>query len=93
MLNVGIHFLFRAMFSFTHDYLLYWLWYFAFSERVSKAVFPQIAQQILQKPVVDLRSSSRAWKVNLIGEGADDAGGVFDETMAQMCEVRQSSVS
>ena len=63
------------------------------SERVSKAVFPQIAQQILQKPVVDLRSSSRAWKVNLIGEGADDAGGVFDETMAQMCEVRQSSVS
>ncbi|CAI8021126.1 Probable E3 ubiquitin-protein ligase HERC1 [Geodia barretti] len=62
-------------------------------ERVSKAVFPQIAQQILQKPVVDLRSSSRAWKVNLIGEGADDAGGVFDETMAQMCEVRQSSVS
>ncbi len=25
--------------------------------------------------------------MNLIGEGADDAGGVFDETMAQMCEV------
>ena len=62
------------------------------SERVSKAVFPQIAQQILQKPVVDLRSSSRAWKVNLIGEGADDAGGVFDETMAQMCEVRHLSL-
>ena len=57
------------------------------SERVSRPVFPQIAQQILQKPVVDLRSSSRAWKVNLVGEGADDAGGVFDEMMAQMCEV------
>ena len=42
----------------------------------------------MQKPVIDLRCSSRAWKVNLIGEGADDAGGVFDETMAQMCEVR-----
>ena len=23
----------------------------------------------------------------LVGEGADDAGGVFDETIAQMCEV------
>ena len=23
-----------------------------------------------------------------MGEGADDAGGVFDETVAQMCEVR-----
>ena len=25
--------------------------------------------------------------MNLVGEGADDAGGVFDETIAQMCEV------
>ena len=58
------------------------------SERATKTIFPQIAQQILQKPVVELRCSSRAWKVSLIGEGADDAGGVFDETMAQMCEVR-----
>lgn len=63
-----------------------------YSERVSKVIFPQIASQILQKPVVDLRCSSRAWKVNLIGEGADDAGGVFDETMAQMCEVRGMSI-
>ena len=61
------------------------------SESVSKTIFPQIATQILQKPVVDLRCSSRAWKVNLIGEGADDAGGVFDETMAQMCEVRNAT--
>ena len=61
-----------------------------YSERVSKVIFPQIASQILQKPVADLRCSSRAWKVNLIGEGADDAGGVFDETMAQMCEVRDT---
>ena len=60
------------------------------SERVTKTIFPQIAQQILQKPVVELRCSSRAWKVSLIGEGADDAGGVFDETMAQMCEVRDN---
>lgn len=54
----------------------------------SKTVFPQIASAILQKSPVELRCPSRAWKVNLVGEGADDAGGVFDETMAQMCEVR-----
>ena len=28
--------------------------------------------------------------MNLVGEGADDAGGVFDETIAQMCEVSLS---
>ena len=50
----------------------------------------QIANQILQKEPRDLRCHSRAWKVNLIGEGADDAGGVFDETIAQMCEVSSS---
>ena len=43
---------------------------------------------ILQKVPKDLRCPSRSWKVNLVGEGADDAGGVFDETIAQMCEVR-----
>ena len=30
--------------------------------------------------------------MNLVGEGADDAGGVFDETIAQMCEVSLQSV-
>lgn len=29
----------------------------------------------------------RAWKVKLIGEGADDAGGVFDDTISEMCKV------
>ena len=53
----------------------------------SRPVFPQIATQIVQKPPSDLRCSSRAWKVTLIGEAADDAGGVFDETIALMCEV------
>ena len=32
-----------------------------------------------------LRLPSRAWKVRLVGEGADDAGGVFDETLTEMC--------
>lgn len=52
-----------------------------------KPVFPQLASQILPKPASELWCRSRAWKVNLTGEGADDAGGVFDETITQMCEV------
>lgn len=35
----------------------------------------------------DLRLPARAWKVKLVGEGADDAGGVFDDTITEMCEV------
>ena len=57
------------------------------SDESSKAVFPQLATQVLQKSPPDLRCSTRAWKVNLAGEGADDAGGVFDEIITQMCEV------
>ena len=34
----------------------------------------------------DLRLPARAWKVKLIGEGADDAGGVFDDTITEMCQ-------
>lgn len=34
----------------------------------------------------DLRLPSRAWKVKLVGEGADDAGGVFDDTITDMCQ-------
>lgn len=34
----------------------------------------------------DLRLPSRAWKVRLVGEGADDAGGVFDDTITEMCQ-------
>ena len=46
-----------------------------------------MAAQILNKNSKDLLCSQRTWKVTLVGEGADDAGGVFDETMGQMCEV------
>ena len=41
---------------------------------------------VLLKPA-DLRLPARAWKVKLIGEGADDAGGVFDDTITEMCQV------
>lgn len=28
----------------------------------------------------------KKWQVKLVGEGADDAGGVFDDTMTEMCD-------
>ena len=37
-----------------------------------------------------LRLPSRAWKVRLVGEGADDAGGVFDDTITEMCNELES---
>lgn len=40
----------------------------------------------------ELRLPSRAWKVKLIGEGADDAGGVFDDTITEMCQEITSGV-
>ena len=46
-----------------------------------------MAKQVLQLSATDIRCPARAWKVFLHGEGADDAGGVFDETISQMCEV------
>jgi len=43
--------------------------------------------QILRQKGSDLRLPARAWKIKLIGEGADDAGGVFDDTITEMCQV------
>ncbi|KAK6294039.1 hypothetical protein J4Q44_G00348690 [Coregonus suidteri] len=36
--------------------------------------------------------SPRAWKVKLVGEGADDAGGVFDDTITEMCQELETGV-
>ena len=57
------------------------------SSKESVLVLPQIATQVLALDPASIRCKPRAWKVHLVGEGADDAGGVFDETIAQMCEV------
>lgn len=51
----------------------------------------QIARQVVKLNASDLRLPSRAWKVKLVGEGADDAGGVFDDTITEMCQVLQDS--
>ena len=71
--------------TYTHTYKYISL--LIFSDKPVEPVFSQIATQILQKSSSDLRCSQRAWKVTLVGEGADDAGGPYDESIAQMCEV------
>uniref|UniRef100_UPI003AAEB7BA probable E3 ubiquitin-protein ligase HERC1 n=1 Tax=Centroberyx gerrardi TaxID=166262 RepID=UPI003AAEB7BA len=60
--------------------------------RSSKPIFVQIAKQVVSLNPLELRLPSRAWKVKLIGEGADDAGGVFDDTITEMCQELQSGV-
>lgn len=55
--------------------------------RKCKPIFVQIARQVVKLNASDLRLPSRAWKVKLVGEGADDAGGVFDDTITEMCQV------
>ena len=52
-----------------------------------RPVYTQIAEQVVKLKPDDLRLPARAWKVKLIGEGADDAGGVFDDTITEMCLV------
>ncbi|XP_045467504.1 probable E3 ubiquitin-protein ligase HERC1 isoform X2 [Harmonia axyridis] len=54
--------------------------------RRCKPIFVQIAKQIVKFPPIEVRLPSRAWKVKLVGEGADDAGGVFDDTITEMCQ-------
>ncbi|KAE8748468.1 hypothetical protein FOCC_FOCC004763 [Frankliniella occidentalis] len=48
-------------------------------------IFTQLAEQVVKMRPSELRLPSRAWKVKLVGEGADDAGGVFDDTVTEMC--------
>ncbi|XP_069780317.1 probable E3 ubiquitin-protein ligase HERC1 isoform X3 [Narcine bancroftii] len=60
--------------------------------RSNKPIFIQIAKQVEQLNASELRLPSRAWKVKLIGEGADDAGGVFDDTITEMCQELETGV-
>ncbi|KAJ8338960.1 hypothetical protein SKAU_G00357460 [Synaphobranchus kaupii] len=60
--------------------------------RSSKPIFVQIAKQVVSLNPMELRLPSRAWKVKLVGEGADDAGGVFDDTITEMCQELESGV-
>ncbi|VVC31643.1 Hypothetical protein CINCED_3A017272 [Cinara cedri] len=60
------------------------------SNGTNLSIFEQVAKQIVNINAELLRLPSRAWKVKLVGEGADDAGGVFDDTIAQMMEELQT---
>jgi len=60
---------------------------YSYRGRSSKPIFVQIAKQVVSLNPLELRLPSRAWKVKLVGEGADDAGGVFDDTITEMCQV------
>ena len=62
--------------------------YFVFRGKKTQPILVQVARQVVKLNPADLRLPSRAWKVNLLGEGADDAGGVFDDTITEMCQVR-----
>ncbi len=46
-----------------------------------------MAKNVLKYKSKDLCFPSRAWKIRLVDEAADDAGGVFDEVMTEMCQV------
>ncbi|XP_019763936.2 probable E3 ubiquitin-protein ligase HERC1 isoform X1 [Dendroctonus ponderosae] len=61
--------------------------------RKPKPIFIQIAKQVVNNRPQEFRLPARAWKVKLVGEGADDAGGVFDDTMTEMCQEITSTVS
>jgi len=55
-------------------------------------IMTQVGRQVVKLNPSDLCLPSRAWKVKLLGEGADDAGGVFDDTITEMCQELQSGV-
>ncbi|XP_050515460.1 probable E3 ubiquitin-protein ligase HERC1 isoform X1 [Diabrotica virgifera virgifera] len=60
--------------------------------RKCKPIFVQIAKQVVDIMPNEMRLPSRAWKVKLVGEGADDAGGVFDDTITEMCQEITSGI-
>ncbi|XP_057655201.1 probable E3 ubiquitin-protein ligase HERC1 isoform X1 [Diorhabda carinulata] len=60
--------------------------------RKCKPIFVQIAKQVVDIMPNEMRLPSRAWKVKLVGEGADDAGGVFDDTITEICQEITSGV-
>ncbi|XP_050402259.2 probable E3 ubiquitin-protein ligase HERC1 [Patella vulgata] len=57
-----------------------------------RPVYIQTAHQVVKLKAEELRLPARAWKVKLIGEGADDAGGVFDDTITEMCLELESGI-
>lgn len=88
--------LFTNSITFTIFYILHSLHSsvsLAFRRKKPKSILSQISTQVVKLRPADLRLPARAWKVKLVGEGADDAGGVFDDTITEMCQELQTGVS
>ncbi|EDQ92018.1 uncharacterized protein MONBRDRAFT_55, partial [Monosiga brevicollis MX1] len=59
----------------------------------SQSVFAQAARELRSVDQSVFLASSRCWKVKFRGEGLDDAGGGFSESISEMCEeLRNHSV-
>jgi len=46
-----------------------------------------VADQVLTSKPCEALLLGKAWKIKLVNEAADDAGGVFDEVLTHMCAV------
>ena len=57
---------------------------FAAKDKRQTPLFIQAAKQLPDTTI--LRASKRAWKAQFTGEGAEDAGGPYNESIAEMCE-------
>jgi hypothetical protein len=52
------------------------------------SVFAQAARELRKTPMIEtaLRLPQRCWKVRFVGEGVDDAGGGYSESISEMCD-------
>eukprot|EP00736_Rhodelphis_marinus_P011361 Rmarinus@m.18550 len=62
------------------------------SERDNTSVLEQCFVQLRDVHPSRLRRTRQAWKVKLFGEGAQDAGGPYAESLTNICEELQSGV-
>ena len=53
-------------------------------------MFCQVGEKMLGESNGDLRLAHRVWKVKFSGEGADDCGGAYSESISEMCEELQT---
>ncbi|CAD2219656.1 hypothetical protein AGDE_14307 [Angomonas deanei] len=55
------------------------------AERIESSLFGQIYKLISDKPASMFRSGRKLWGITFLGEGADDVGGPYRESIAQIC--------
>lgn len=57
---------------------------------LNRSVFAQAAAALRSCPEKDLRLANRVWKVKFAGEGLDDCGGGYSESISEMCNELQT---